>query len=218
MASSIVVIGPASSLPSLRERLSSGAELQTFTDAEAIQALEHIVRTKPTIVALEHEFSATARGSALIDRIKDDPELNTCEIRVVASDGALDKVAARRSSGRHAVASPVAAPLLDPVGTRRAPRVALRAGVEILVDGNTATVVDLSTVGAQVVSQKMLKPNQRVRVALFDAHGTIRCNGSIVWAAFEMPKGHAARYRAGIEFSSVDINALEAYIGRHKKT
>ena len=37
----------------LRERLDSGAELHTFTDAEALEALDHIIRTKPRIVALE---------------------------------------------------------------------------------------------------------------------------------------------------------------------
>ena len=36
------------------------------------------------------------------------------------------------------------------------------------VDGNPAALIDLSTVGAQVVSATVLKPNQRVRVIMGD--------------------------------------------------
>ena len=35
----------------------------------------------------------------------------------------------------------------------------------MLIDGNPAMLVDLSTVGAQVVSATLLKPNQRVRLS-----------------------------------------------------
>ena len=44
-------------MPALRERLDPGAEVQTFTDAQTPEALDHIVRSKPRIVALEIEFS-----------------------------------------------------------------------------------------------------------------------------------------------------------------
>ena len=55
---------------------------------------------------------------------------------------------------------------LDWHGTRRAVRTRVRQGVVIQLDGNPATVVDMSTIGAQVVSPTILKPNQRVRVSL----------------------------------------------------
>ena len=35
--SSIVLIGPSDALPALRERVDAGAELHTFTDAEALE-------------------------------------------------------------------------------------------------------------------------------------------------------------------------------------
>jgi PilZ domain len=218
VSSSIVLIGPAGAIPSLRERLTSGAEVQTFTDTETLEALDHIVRHKPRIVALEHEFSTTSRGTALIDRIKDDPALSACEVRVVAHDGAFSRVATRRKSGsRVSVAVAEPKPTLDPRGTRRASRIAIREGVEVLVDGNTASLVDLSTVGAQVLSAKMLKPNQRVRLTLTDKKGTIRCTGSIVWASFEMPKGKPTQYRAGIELAIDDPQLIASFAERHKK-
>jgi hypothetical protein len=66
--------------------------------------------------------------------------------------------------------------------------------------------------GAQVLSATALKPNQRVRVTLSDARGTVRISGTIAWATFEIPP----RYRAGIEFLGGDSAAIEAYALRHK--
>jgi PilZ domain len=219
VSSSIVVIGPAGAIPSLRERLASGAEVQTFTDSQTPEALDHIVRSKPRIVALEIEFSATSRGAALINRIKDDPELASCEVRVIAHDGALNRVAQKRKSGSHiAVALAEPKPALDPTGTRRAPRVAVAPGIEVIVDGNSAALVDLSIVGAQVLSPKMLKPNQRVRLMFVDGGISIKCNGMIIWASFEMPKGQPTRYRAGIDLTTDDSRGLAAFAEKHKKS
>jgi archaeosine-15-forming tRNA-guanine transglycosylase len=218
VSSSIVLIGPSGALPALRERLTPGAEVQTFTDTETLEALDHIVRSKPRIVALDYQFSLTSRGTALIDRVKDDPELQACEVRVVAHDGALSRVAAKRKSSSHlTVAVDEPKPTLDPRGTRRAARVAIRDGVEVLVDGNSATLVDLSPIGAQVLSAKMLKPNQRVRVTFTDGQATIRCSGSIVWATFEMPKGQPTRYRAGIELTSADAVQMNVFAERYRR-
>jgi hypothetical protein len=218
VSSSIVLIGPPDAIPALRERLDSGAELHTFTDSEALEALDHIIRHKPRIVALDHEFSDTSRGTALINRIKDDPTLNDCEVRVIAHDSALNRVAVRRSGvSGPAVAVDEPKKPLDQRGTRRAPRIRIKDGVEVLVDGNSTQLVDLSRVGAQVLSPKMLKPNQRVRLAFPDGKGVIRGNGSIAWASFEMPKGQPTRYRAGIDITSADVDALDGFAARHKK-
>jgi hypothetical protein len=220
VSSCIVLIAPAGAIPSLRERLASGAEVQTFTDAETPEALDHIVQSKPRIVALETEFSATSRGSALINRIKDDPALSSCEIRVIAHDGALNRLAMRRTkSGTNlAVAVAEPRPALDPVGTRRATRVAIQDGVEIQVDGHAAALVNLSTVGAQVLSPKTLKPNQRVRIVFTEGNAVIRCTGLIVWAAFEMPKGAPPRYRAGIALTADDPKPLAGFADRKRKS
>ncbi|MEW6322017.1 MAG: PilZ domain-containing protein [Acidobacteriota bacterium] len=216
MPSTIVIIGPSDALPALRDRLDSGADLTSFSDAEALEALDHIIRYKPRIIALEHEFSTTSRGTALINRIKDDPSLTDCEVRVVAHDSTVNRVAVRRGHGP-AVAVDEPKPALDQRGTRRAPRVRIAEGVEALVDGNAAGLVDLSVVGAQVLSSTVLKPNQRVRVSFSDGQGVIRCMGTIAWASFEMPKGRPTRYRAGIDLTSADAEALAAYAERHKR-
>lgn len=222
MSSRIVLIGLADSLPALRERLDKAADIQTFTDGEALEALDHIMTTKPEVVAMQDEFSESSRGVALINRIKDDPSLAETEVRIMAKDAKRNRVAVKRGGkggGGAAVAVDEPKPVLDQKGTRRAPRIRVKDGVEIAVDGNPASLVDVSTVGAQVISPTILKPNQRVRVILGDARNQIKCSGSIAWAAFEMPKGSATRYRAGIDFgSSADVGALNAFSKKHKKT
>ncbi len=71
------------------------------------------------------------------------------------------------------------------------------------IDGNPATLLDLSIVGAMVVSPTILRPNQRVRMSLPDESRPVRFSAGVAWASFEMPKG-GPRYRAGIEFFDAD--------------
>lgn len=210
-----MVIGPPDALDGLRDRLESGVEFQSFTDVEALEALDHIIRHKPRIVALDQEFAGTSRGIALVNRIKDDPSLLACDVRVVRRDG-------------HVLLQPVAGPGLMPVahdanlpldqsGTRRAHRFDIREGVGLLADGNPATLVNLSLTGAQIVSKTVLKPNQRVRLVIGDGPSAVRCSGSIAWAAFEMPKGSSPQYRAGVDFIVADPDALRAFASKHKR-
>jgi archaeosine-15-forming tRNA-guanine transglycosylase len=212
-----VLIAATALMPALKERTATdGGELVAFADSDALRALDVITTRHPAIVALDRAFAASPRGAALINRIKADPSLTDSEIRVVSHDTAHAAVVSSRS-GQAAGAGVSDAPTqmaqpLDEQGTRGTPRVAIAKGVEALVDGNAAILVDLSMGGAQVLSAAVLKPNQRVRVALTDPHGSIRVNGVIAWATFEIPP----RYRAGIEFLGGDSAAIEAYALRHK--
>jgi hypothetical protein len=219
VSSRIVLIGPADALPSLQERLDPSAEVQTFNDSEALEALDHIIRTKPVLVAMEDEFSGSSRGIALISRIKDDTTLSGVEVRVMARDAVENRVAVKRSkSGSHAVAVVEPKNGLDQRGTRRALRNRIKDGVEIAVDGNPAALIDLSTAGAQVVSPTVLKPNQRVRVVMGDGRAAVKCSGAVAWAAFEMPKGLPTRYRAGIDFGeAADGPNVDRFAQKHKK-
>ena len=94
----------------------------------------------------------------------------------------------------------------------------IKDGVEVAIDGNPAALIDLSAVGAQVVSATVLKPNQRVRVVIGDAKNQVKCAGAVAWAAFEMPKGMPTRYRAGIDFgTAADGAGLDAFGKKNKK-
>ena len=99
MSSRIVLIGPEDTLPGLQERLDSGADVETFADSEALEALDHIIRTKPALVAMQDDFADSSRGHALINRIKDDATLSAVEVRVMATHAALPDQGWRRGLG-----------------------------------------------------------------------------------------------------------------------
>jgi len=230
--SATVLIAAPEHLPLLKER-SDLSDALAFSDMDALQALDTITRQRPSLVALERLFAATSRGAAFINRIKADPALASCEIRIVAHDSAYSRVSSRKPGeappavAPAAVAEPPPAPPappaapapnpLDQRGTRRAPRYKVSENVEVLVDGNPATLIDLSLVGAQVLSATTLRPNQRLRMTLPDPTRPIRFSAGVAWAAFEMPKG-GPRYRAGIEFYDAEPEAVTRFIEANKKS
>jgi hypothetical protein len=212
-----VLIAAPELLTALQQRVHVDGELFAFVAADALQALEVITERRPQVVFLEHLFAATPRGIALVDRIHADPSLEATEIRIVSEDGGSVRVEPRDEE-IDAAASALAEPeiVLDRNGTRRAPRYRVDEFVEVLVDGNTASVVDLSIEGAQVLSPTVLKPNQRVRVSLADEQGVLRFNATVAWAAFEIPPTGGPRYRAGVAFIDADGRAVESYALRHR--
>jgi hypothetical protein len=220
----MVVIASAQHLAALQQR-PEFANAQAFTDADALRALDLISKQRPPVVALERLFAATSRGAALINRIKADPALASCEIRIVAHDSNYTRVSPRRPTDPNAAPAvavedpPAAAPQnLDWKGTRRAPRFKIVDGVEVTIDGNPAALMDLSVIGAMVVSPTTLKPNQRIRLSLPQDPRAIRFSAGVAWAAFEMPKNKPApQYRAGIEFFDADADAVLKFIDKKKK-
>jgi hypothetical protein len=223
-SSCAVLLAPSELLAELSGRFADpGAELLTFTEKEALRALEVIGERRPAVVMLESQFATTPRGAALVKRITADPSLAGCEVRVVSRDRDDGQASARKASesggpGAVATATAPAGPAqpLDRRGTRRAPRVKITGTLTVVIDGNPATVVDLSIIGAQVLSPTILKPNQRVRVAFGEAQGGMKINAGVAWAAFEIPRAMAPRYRAGLEFFNADPGSLDALCARYK--
>jgi hypothetical protein len=213
--SSIVLIAEPEQLDILRQRPDFSGAL-AFTDSETPSALEAILIHRPPVVAIERVFAAKSRGAALINRIKADPTLEVCQIRIVAHDSSFSRLAPRpgapAGAGGGTAAAAVAAPpaALDQKGTRRAQRYRIISGIEVLIDGNPALLVDLSVVGAQVVSATLLKPNQRVRLSFIESARPVRFSAGVAWSAFELPKGEP-RYRAGIEFFDADPDAVTRF-------
>jgi hypothetical protein len=210
---STVLIAAADQLAALTQHPDL-TDAEAFVDSDALKALDAITKRRPSVVALEQQFAASARGSAFINRIKADPALASCEIRIVEADGRVTRqaapAAAAAAAAPVAVATPPAA-RLDQTGTRRAQRHVVQRNVEVLIDGNPATLVNISIVGAQVLSLSSLRPNQRVRMSLVDATRPMRFNGVIAWANFEMPK-EGPRYRAGVNFYDASPDMVARFI------
>jgi CheY-like chemotaxis protein len=232
-----VVIAATNLMPALQERLADQGELLGFADTEPIQALQAILEHRPSLIVLERLFAATPRGAALINRIKTDPQLANAEVRVMSHTGdytrqvakpqkveAPETTPAPHGAPQAAAASAPSATVveaaprpLDWHGTRRAQRYRVRQGVEIQIDGNPVAVVDLSVVGVQVLSATVLRPNQKVRISIPNDEFVMRFRGAIAWAKFELPKPtDAPRYRAGLEFSDADADALEEFCSKVK--
>ena len=222
-----VVIAPPDLLSPLVDRLQSQdpGELVSCPDTDIAAAIERVLELKPGRVAIERLFAATSRGAALLARLKADPLLDDTEFRIVSHDSEYWRVSPRRPAsvdGPAAAVPPTASGsgegTLDHRGTRRAARVAIQEGVEILVDGSPARLVDLSAVGGQVLSTAVLKPGQRVRVSMVDGRVTLRCQATIIWARFELSRGDLGpRYRAGMEFSGGDSDGIGEYARRHQR-
>jgi PilZ domain len=239
MSQSAVVIGASELLDALQTSAGVGGAL-AFPDTQPLQALQAITEQRPALVVLERLFAATSRGAALINRIKSDPALAQTEIRVLSHTGDYARVIARPAEapapappaaavGKAGAPAAAVAPPVNPApagvtprpldwhGTRRAPRVKVRDGVEMQIDGDAAVLVDISVIGAQVLSTASLRPNQRVRIALPQDDGPIRFRASVAWAKFELPKsGGAPKYRAGLEFVDANEAAITRYFERVK--
>jgi hypothetical protein len=235
MPSSAVIIGASDMLDALRSR-AGVSDADVFPDTQPLQALQAITEFRPPLVVLERLFAATSRGAALINRIKSDPGLEGTEIRVLSHTGDYTRVIARPAPQRtaappradvneagSAAAVDIATPAppaqpLDWRGTRRAPRYRAQTGVEVHVDGTPAELIDVSVLGAQVLSTNSLRPNQRVRLSLMHEQGPIRVAAAVAWAKFELPRaGGAPQYRAGLEFADADEGALNGYCDKVKK-
>jgi CheY-like chemotaxis protein len=237
MPPSAVVIGASDVLDALKASAGLSGEALAFADSQPLQALQAIADHRPPLVVLERLFAATSRGAALINRIKSDPALGQTEIRVLSHTGDYARVVSRPSppASPEAPAASVASPQpvsasatvtetaaeperpLDWHGTRRHPRYRARNGVEIQLDGTPATLIDVSVIGAQVVSPSVLRPNQRVRVTLPHEDGALRFRGAVAWAKFELPRNASGpQYRAGIEFNDADPAAVDAFCARVK--
>jgi hypothetical protein len=184
-------------------------ELIEFSHLDAVPALQEITRRRPQMVALERLFAMTPRGAAFISRVKADPSLQEVEIRVLAHDSDYTRVVPRARAA-------AAAPALDQTGTRRAPRFKIAGRVEVVIDGKTAVLVDLSTVGAQVVAPLALKPNQELAMALPGTEHIVRFNAKVAWTSFVQTPEGAPRYRAGIDFVDADAAAVGVFLERHK--
>ncbi|MGH9410441.1 MAG: PilZ domain-containing protein [Vicinamibacterales bacterium] len=233
MPAAALVIAAHNLMPALCDRLAVGpddGEILTFPDSEPIQALQAIIEQRPGLIVLERLFAATPRGAALINRIKSDPALAHAEVRVLSHTGDYSRqvvkptavAEARTGHGASAAGGSVATEepprSLDWHGTRRAPRHRIRTGIELQLDGNPASVIDLSMVGAQVISSTILRPNQKVRIALPSDDLTLRFRGAVAWAKFELPiaPSTAPQYRAGIEFADADARAIDTVITRER--
>ena len=227
-----IVVVDATRLSAIRDGLHVPGRILYFTAGNTPAAMDSIRTYQPKLVAVDALWAQTAAGAAFVARI-DHLAIPDCDIRLIARlEGRW--VTTPRSSGSAVVtlaplpvaaaaapalvaAAPraVVAAQMAALSTRRAPRFLVRNPLNAVVESGAASLIDISVLGAQVVSRPVLRPNQKIRIALPDTGDMLQVMAHVAWSTFEKPQVSDAQYRAGIEFTGAAQQALEDYRLRH---
>jgi hypothetical protein len=212
-APTIVIIAKSDHAPALRKRVGTDHSIAVFPDAESLKAIDAIVTRPPKLIALDPAFVTTARGAALVAQVKTDPRLSRVDVRVLAHDGENLPLILTQPATSEAAVLKTSLPL-GRCGTRRTPRYPTNGAVAAIINGERCEVIDISVTGAQVLVPTRLRPDQLLRITLFDREVQTPCRGTVAWAVAESTRG-MVRYRAGVRFSDDDTETLEAFCERH---
>lgn len=162
-------------------------------------ALSFIEEARPEVVVIEQAVASTGAGSTLMDRLHTERCLRGTEVRLLPPDRAADVIASDPGEVHPHTWLTLMAQPLPPRPERQAARMRAAEPEQALVDGHPVTLIDLSTVGAQIRSDAVLKPRQRVRVVLSPERGSVKAIGVVAWSTFEI--GPTPTYRAGVAFT-----------------
>ena len=214
---------------SLEERIVGLAE--TIVQETIDEARRQLEATEERLAALERSSGQAVLGRKLAEaRLEEEVKRRTAIEKQLAT--ARQELARTNSAGaspasnrvepasraqtRPAPSKESAPPVLEPpqfAASRQAERVKLDAANDVLVDGVTSILVDISIRGAQVLSPTTLRPNRVVRLMLRTSAGTCAGEGRIVWAHLESSTAAVgAQYRAGMLFTNMDGAAINALI------
>lgn len=228
-----IVVADAARMSAIRDGMHMPGRAMHFTIGNLASAMESIRAHQPKLVAVDALFAQTPPGVAFVDRVEKlaiaDGDIRLIARlegrwvttprgsgtgKVVASELAV--AAASAPAVVRASAPAVVAAQMVALNTRRAPRFLLRDSLDAVVENGSASLVDISVLGAQVVSQPVLRPNQKIKIALPDTGDMLHVAAHVAWSTFEKPKLVTdAHYRAGIEFTGAAREALEDYRRRH---
>jgi len=233
MASDItVVIADAAQTLLIRAGLPLSGRVTWFTSGNLFAAHASIQMHHPKVIAVEAVFAETPSGQEFLERIERLAIRGSAIQLVVRTQGKWattpyagqlataesQAVAAAGSTERPVAVDPRLAVAAQTKGanTRRASRFRILESLNAVVENGQATLVNISTLGAQVVSQPALKPTQKVKIMLPDTDEMIHLTAHVAWARFEQPQpGTAPHYRAGMEFTDAAQEILEDYCRRH---
>ena len=198
-------------LVELAEKLAREAVEELAAARDQLQA--ELVQARERVAALEW-----ANGQATLGRRLAEARLDEEVKRRVAIEKQLDASRLEPACAQPGVPPPPPhsidrAPQF--AASRQAHRVKLQTGSDVLVDGVSSVLVDISAFGAQVLSPTTLRPNRIVRLMLRTGTGTCAAEGRIVWAQLESARAEmGAQYRAGMQFTNTDRAAIDALVSQ----
>ena len=213
----VVVIASASAVSNWRVHFEAQPHTLIFSEADFVVALETILSERPNVVALDPAFAATARGAALVARIKGEPLLNGCEVTTLVGENGEQPFVATSTEGLDGKSAVLWQPL-DTCGTRRSQRFEIQSDVDAKVNGILGRLVNLSVSGSQLLAPIRVRPAEGIRVTLTDEISDLRLAGIIAWVNLEVAaRSVSQRYRFGVEFRGADPKILENFCLRHKQ-
>ena len=187
------------------------------------------VRTHDAMIlqrdTLRHERDEVVRDrDAQIAQLREALEARDAELKDAREKAVKAAAAATAAQKTQAAPAPAkdaapaakksAAPINGPI--RKADRHAFASALGVQIDGEAALLVDLSVIGAQVLSCSALKPDKTVKMLLPSHDTPVLCRARIVWARLEPTKpGKPIRYRAGMFFTATDQAAVQTFMARH---
>jgi len=210
-----VLIADPQRLAAIRDELRMPGRVLRFSSSNLPSVLESIRANQPGLIAVDALFADTPAGRAFVDRV-DSLGIPSSEVRLVVRQNGSWATTPLGAGKATTPAAPVTDMKATGLNTRRVPRYLVLDPLKAILDSANAGLIDISVMGAQVLSSPVLRPNQKVKVALPDAGGMVRVVATIAWSMFEKPKyANEPHYRAGIEFTDAAKEPLEAYCRKH---
>jgi PilZ domain-containing protein len=231
-----VIVADAQRMTAVGGSITLPGRVLRFTSGNLASALEGIRASKAGLLAVDGAFAATPEGQAFVDRVQK-LQLPGLEIRLITRSGgawgtsplgapsvpaatAPARTSAAGGTGTSGTSVAAAPPAIDVkasgLNTRRTPRFIVLDPLDATIDSGTAGLIDVSVMGAQLLSKVPLRPTQVVKIGLPDTAAAVRVTARVAWALFERP-AHSpdAYYRAGVEFTDGVRPTLEQYCKRH---
>ena len=214
-----VIIAESDQISVVRAARPIAGSVLYFSDANLASALETIRTQSPKVVAVEWQFAESGAGKAFVDRLR--ALTQDAEIQFLTKSdtgwttGAGNGGAPAAAAPAPAVESAVEGELAG-LNTRRVPRYLVVEPAEAAADGTTINIVDVSVLGAQVISELVMRPKQRVKITIQEGDAGIRVVGRVAWSVFEKMRDHPMpRYRVGMEFDDGTKLELEEFLKKH---
>jgi hypothetical protein len=213
-----VVVADPQRMTAMRDGLPTPGRVLRYPTSNLVSVFESIRANQPGLIIIDSVFLRTPAGHAFVERINQ-LSLPKVVLQAAVFDRGQWKMTSIGQPGPSAAVvalSPRIAAVTAGLDTRRAPRFLVQNIADALAEGTSVKVVNLSVLGAQIISQPLMRPNQKVKVGLPDAMGAIQLTASVAWSVFEKPAASPApHFRVGMEFSDATKEALEDYCTRH---
>lgn len=219
-----IVVADVTRMAAIRSGLLLKGRVVQFTNFNLSSALEAIKSDEPKIVAIDALMVQTQQGQGFIKRVESLAKAG-CAIRLIVrgtrawttTEHDVQPPTEEAPAGRVLAASGRSAVVAVATGTntRRAPRFPMVDTLNAGVEGGQASLVNISVLGAQVVSLPVLRPGQTVKIALPDKNEMLRLTAHVAWSMFQQTKQGTVEYRAGVAFTDAAQETLDDYCRRY---